>query len=77
MTLVRGPGLDQRAAHGEVLIAHEALRLPVHLREKALRQRGVQLPVAVLREHRVVPHRVVHALPHQPAEQQVVIDFGR
>jgi hypothetical protein len=32
--LVRRPGLDQRAVHGEVIVAHEALRLLVHGGEK-------------------------------------------
>jgi len=73
--LVRGPGLDQRAVDGEVIVRHESLRLLVHRREKLLRHLAVQQPVAVLREHGVVPHRVVHAQAHEPAEQQVIVDL--
>ena len=29
-TLLRGPGLDQRAIHSEVLVRHKLLRRPVH-----------------------------------------------
>src|ERR1700756_5818595 len=57
-TLLRGPGLNQRAIHGEVLITHEALRLPVDLAEELLRDRAAQQPIAVLRKHRVVPYRI-------------------
>jgi hypothetical protein len=35
----------------------------------------VQQTVAVLREHRMVPRRVVHAETDEAAEQQVLIDL--
>ena len=73
--LVRGPGLDQGAVHGEVIVTHEALRLLVHRREKLLRYFAVEQSVSVLGEHRMVPHRVVHAQTHEPAEQQVVVQL--
>jgi serine phosphatase RsbU (regulator of sigma subunit) len=40
-----------------------------------LRHIGSQQPVTVLREHRMVPHRLVHAKAHKPAEQKVVVDL--
>ena len=73
--LLRRPGLDQRAVDGEVLVAHEPLCLLVHGREKLLRDLARQQPVAVLREHGMVPNRVVHAQAHEPAKEQVVVDL--
>jgi hypothetical protein len=35
----------------------------------------IWIPVAVLRKHRMVPHRVVHAKTHKPAVQKVVVDL--
>jgi hypothetical protein len=67
--------LNQRAIDGEVIVAHEALGLLVHRREKPLRHLALQQPVAVLRKHGVVPHRVVHAQADEPAKQQVVVDL--
>src|ERR1700731_2169759 len=49
--LMRGPGLDQRAIHGEVLIAHEALGLPVDRAEELLRDRAAQQAIAIFRKH--------------------------
>jgi hypothetical protein len=43
--------------------------------KKLLRHLAVEQPVTVLREHRVVPHRLVHAQANEPAEQQVVVDL--
>ncbi len=73
--LLRGPGLDQRAVHGEVLVGHEPPGLLVHLGEESLRHIGSQQPIAVLGEHRMVPHRIVHAQAHEPAKQKVVVDL--
>src|SRR5262245_51728068 len=36
---------------------------------------SVQQAVAVLREGRVVPNRIVDSQPDEPAEQQIVIDL--
>ena len=74
-TLLRGPGLNQRAVHSEVLVGHELLRLLVHLGEKSLGHIRAQQPIPVLGKHRMVPHRIVHAQAHEPAEQQVVVDL--
>ncbi len=73
--LLRGPGLNQRSIDSEVLVGHELLRLLVHLGEEPLRHIRGQQSIAVLGEHRMVPHRVVHAKAHKPAEQQVVVDL--
>jgi hypothetical protein len=35
--LLRGPGLDQRAVRGEVLVGHNPPRLPIHLHEESPR----------------------------------------
>jgi hypothetical protein len=43
--------------------------------EKLLRQILVQQPVAILAEHRVIPHRVVDLQTDKPAEQQVVVEL--
>jgi hypothetical protein len=55
------PGLNQRAIHSEVLIAHEPLRLAFHLGKETLRHCGVQQAITVLRKHRVVPDRIINA----------------
>jgi hypothetical protein len=39
---LRGQGLDQRAIHGEVLIAHQTLGLPVDFTEELLRDSAAQ-----------------------------------
>ena len=44
-----------------------------HLIEKQFRDLPVQQSVPVLGEHRRVPHRLIHAQSHKPAEQQVVL----
>ena len=61
--LLRGPGLNQRAVHGEVLVGHELLRAQVDLGEEPLRHLAGQQPVAVLREHRVLPYRIAMPRP--------------
>ena len=66
--LLRGPGLNQRAVHCEVLIAHELFRPQVHFREEALRHGTGQKPVAVLGKYGMVPHRIVHAQTDEPAK---------
>ena len=72
-TLLRSPGLDQRAVYGKVLVRHELLRLRLFrdLGEETLQatSRELQQPIAaVLGEHRMVPHRIVHAQAHEPAK---------
>ena len=58
-TLLRSPGLDQRAVYGQVLVRHELLRLLVHLGEEMLGHIRGQQPIAVLRRtpHGSTPHR--------------------
>ena len=70
--LERGRGLDERAIHREVLIRQEALQLgvPQNRLQELRRDIGVQQPIAVFRERRVVPNRIVDAEPYEPAEQQ-------
>jgi hypothetical protein len=58
-----------------MIVRHEPLRTLVDLGEETLRHLGRQQAIAVLRDHRMVPHRIVHAETHEPAEQQVVIDL--
>ena len=45
-----------------------------HRTQELGRDRARQQPVAVLGEHGHVPHRVVDAETHEPAEQQVVVE---
>ena len=75
--LHRRPGLDQRAVDREVLVRQERLHLWVGAapRQELGRHVGLQQPVAVLGEHRVVPHRIVHPEPHEPAVEQVVVEL--
>ena len=73
--LLRSPGADQRAIHGKVIVRHEALRLRGHGGEELLRHIAGQQTFAVLREHRMVPYRVVHAQADEPAGQQVVVQL--
>jgi hypothetical protein len=71
--LDRRPGLQQRAVHREVIARQQPLhfRLGHHRRQELRRDLALQQPVAVLREARMVPSRVVHPQPHEPAEQKV------
>ena len=74
-TLERGPRLDQCAIDGEMIVRQQRRDLLVRqdCREKFARNVGIQQPVAVLREHRRNPHRIVDAEPHEPAEKQIVL----
>ena len=75
--LVTRPGLDQRAVHTEVLAREQSSRIG-HL-HRGVEQVGGHVvfeeSVAVLAEHRVVPHRVLDRQAHEPAKQQVVTDL--
>jgi len=46
-----------------------------HLGEERLDHRMLEQSVSVLREHRVVPHRIVHRQSDEPPEQHVVADL--
>ena len=61
------------ADHAEV---REKWRLPGH-DDLGLHRRdvGVEQPVAVLRERRMIPDRAVDAEADEPAEQQIVVDL--
>jgi hypothetical protein len=54
------PRLGSAAVDGEVFVGHEPLPLPVDLGEEPLRHRAGQQSVPILREHCMVPHRVIH-----------------
>ena len=71
--LHRSPGFDQRAIHREVLARQQSLdpRLGQHCGEKLGCNLAFQQPVAVLREGRVIPYRIVDTEPDEPAEQQI------
>src|SRR5271169_120634 len=74
-TLLTGPGLNQRSVHREMFIRHERPRSLQHPREKGRRDLLVQQSLPVLAVHRVIPHHLVHLHPHEPPEQQVVLQL--
>jgi hypothetical protein len=45
------------------------------LGEELPRHVGLKQPIAVLGEHRRHPHRLVHAEPHEPAIEKVIIEL--
>jgi len=55
--------MDQPPIDGEVLIAHETLRMLVDLGEELLCHLAREQPVSVLREHDMVPHLVIQPRP--------------
>ena len=59
--------LFQLHAHANLFLITHASRFDERIGNKSL-------TVAVLGEHRAVPHRVVHAQANEPTEQQVVVD---
>src|SRR5688500_329158 len=72
--LHRSPGLDQRAVDREVIARQQLLHLGLgqHRTQELGRDVALKQPVAVLREHRMVPGWIVDADAHEPAEQKVV-----
>ena len=46
-----------------------------HRAQELGRDLALEQPVAVLGEHRHVPHRVVDAQPDEPAEQEIVVQL--
>src|SRR6202158_2993599 len=74
-TLLTRPSLDQYPVHGEMFIRHVRFRTFQHPLEKSLRDLLVQQTLPILTEHRVIPYRLVHLHPHEPPEQQAVIEF--
>jgi len=73
--LVAGPGLDHRAIHTEMLVAHEALPFSQvqHPLEEFAGQLRAQQAIPVDAEDRPVPDRRVHLQPDEPTEHQVVV----
>jgi len=73
--LVRGPCLDQRAVHTEVLVRGQSLplRQRQNAAEELARDRLVQQPIAMGRERRGIPHALIHRQAHEAAEHQVVL----
>ena len=75
--LDRRPGLDQRPVNREMLARQQWLdpRVGQHRQQKTPRDVALQEPVAVLGEHRHIPHRGIQRQPDKPAEQHVVADL--
>lgn len=71
----RCPGLDEGAIDREVIVRQEGrdLAMGQDRRHDLARHVRCQQPVAVLREHRWHPDRVINPETHEPAEQQVVL----
>ena len=74
-TLHRGPRLDQRTVHREVLARQQRLHpaLRQHCGQELRRDVAAKQPVPVLREGRVIPHRIVDAEADEPTEQKIVL----
>lgn len=71
--LLRRPRLGQRPVGAEVLIVHQPLSVLFDFGEELLCYLAGEQLVSVLREHRVIQYRVLHARDNELAEQQVVI----
>src|SRR5271155_360408 len=76
-TLLARPGFNQRAVHREVIGREQLLRprLFQYFFEEAIRHFALQQPLAILREHGHIPHRVVHVEPNEPAIKNVVVEL--
>ena len=72
--LLARPRLNQRAVDREVLLGQQptAIGQAQHLGKEAFHHLMRQQPVAILRERRVVPDRIIERHADEPAEQQVV-----
>ena len=70
------PSLQQRAVNRKMLARQQTFdpRLRQHRGEKLLRHLAGEQSVAVFRERRRIPYRVLNAQPDKPAEQQIVLD---
>jgi hypothetical protein len=69
--------LDQRSVHREVLAGEQMthLRQVENAGEELRGDVAVEQPVAVLAEHRRIPHRIVRRQADEPAEQQIVVEL--
>src|SRR4030088_828258 len=76
-TLHRGPGRNLRTVDREVLVRQQPAQLVMihELGEELPRHVGLKQPIAVLREHRRHPYRLVHAEPDEPAIEKVIIEL--
>src|SRR6266481_3211426 len=74
-TLVTCPSLDQCPVHREMFIRHERPGSFQHPLEKRLRDLFVQQALPILAVYRVIPDGLVHLHPHEPTEQQVVLQL--
>jgi hypothetical protein len=71
------PGLQQRAIHGEVLIAEQwlDLRSGHQLLQERPHDLVIEEPLAVFGEGGGMPDRIIRTEAHEPAEQQVVVQL--
>src|SRR5215213_9925180 len=71
--LHRGPRLDESTIDAEVFARQESLhsRLSQNRIEELRRGIALEEPIAVFREHRVIPDRIVDRQANKPAKQQV------
>src|SRR6185312_7137349 len=67
--LDRHPRLDQRSVHREVIARQQPLhlRLSQNRRQELRRNLSFQKPIPVLGKARMVPYRIVHTEPDEPA----------
>src|SRR5215831_3212397 len=74
-TLKAGRGFNQRPVHREMLIAQQPVVscLLKHLPEKGIGYLSLQQPLPILGEGRRIPNFVIHAEPHEPPKQHVVV----
>jgi hypothetical protein len=75
--LVRGPRLDQRSVHREMLVRQQRLdlRMVQKLGHEFAKHLAVLQSVAVLREGGRIPDRVVGRKSHEPAVQEIVVQL--
>ena len=72
--LLRRPRLDQGPVHGKMLVRQQRLHLGVmqELGHELLEYVALLQPLAVLRERRRIPHRIIRGQPDKPAIEKVV-----
>ena len=68
--------MDERAIDAEVIGGQQPFyrRLRQQCRQKPRRDGAFDKPVTVLRENRVIPHRLVDADSDEPAEQEIELE---
>jgi hypothetical protein len=72
-----GPGLQQGAIHGEVLVAEQRFdfRGVQQLLQEAPHDLLVQQSLPVIGERGGVPDRIIRAQAHKPAQHQIVVEL--